>query len=146
MTSRRWLTGLALAGAVAGCGGGDLDRSALADRADAICREYAQRGRDLGRPNLADARLAQEYFSKAADLAREQQAELEELEPAGDVQADHEALTAVTAKAIELLDDLAAASGDEDTAERTRLVNQLPRLRAEVDEAAGALGAEGCAG
>lgn len=148
MRSATWFIGMIVVGALAvGCGGDDgLAEEQLAEQADAICVKFAQRGRELGRPDLADAQLAEEYFTRAADLARDQQEELEALEPADEVRSDYEALTTATAKAIGLLDDLAAASAAADEAERTRLVNELPRLRVEVDEAANAVGAQDCAG
>ncbi len=143
----RWFAAAILTAVLAGCGGDDgLDRTELAEQASAICNQYAQQGRELGRPDLADAQTAEEYFSRAADLAREQQEELKGLEPADDVRADYEALTVATEKSITLLDDLAAAAAEEDDTKRTELVNELPQLRVEVDDAAQTVGAEDCAG
>ena len=71
---------------------------------------------------------------------------MEGLDPADDVRADYEALTAATGTSIALLDDLAAAAAAEDDARRTELINELPRLRVAVDDAAGAVEAEDCAG
>lgn len=147
MTSTRWLAGVALAGALAGCGGDDgLSPTALAEQADAICTKFADRGRALGRPDLTEPQAAEAYFSQAADLARVQQEELEALRPAGDLQEDYEQFTAATARAVALLDDLTAASAEADDKRREALVAQLPRLRIEVDDAAGIVGAEDCAG
>ena len=136
---------LVLAAALAGCGDDGLGRAALAERAGAICTEYASQGRELGSPDLTDPAQAQEYFGRAEELARAQQEELEALAPADDVAADLDRLTAATAKAVELLADLRDAAEAGDRERGIELAQDLTPLTAEVDAAAAALGAEDCA-
>ena len=63
---------------VAGCGGEDgLSKKALADKANGICEKYSKQGEALGSPDLADPKKAEEYFTKAEELAGKQQDELE---------------------------------------------------------------------
>jgi len=130
----------------AGCGGDDgLSRTELAEKASAICAKYSKAGKDLGSPNLADAVKAEDYFSKATDLARRQQDELEKLEPAESAKADYEKLTNATADATQLLADLAAAAKARDTQKRDELVVDLRPIAQAVDDGAKAIGADDCA-
>ena len=146
MTMTRWSAAAAVAVALAGCGDDGLDKEALADRANEICVKYAEQGRELGSPDLADPAQAEEYFGRASELAQQQQDELEALDPVEDLADEFDRLTAATAKATALLGDLAAAASDGDRARTTDLVQDLPPLSAEVDEAAGEIGAGSCAG
>lgn len=134
----------ALVVAAAGCGDDGLTRAETAERASAICASYAVQARELGAPDLADLEQAQTYFTRAEELAAEQQAELEALDPAADAETDHAELTAATAKAVALLGDLARAAADRDRERGTELTQQLAPLTAEVDAAADALGADDC--
>jgi hypothetical protein len=133
--------------AVAGCGGGDgLDKKALADKANAICEKYSKQGEALGSPDLADPKKAEDYFSKATDLANKQQDELEALKPADDIKADYAKLTKATGDATGLLGDLAAAAKAADQKKGVELVQKLTPISAAVDEAAKKVGADSCAG
>lgn len=143
----RTLTWVALMGAVvgaAGCGG--QSRKELTKKANAICARFSKQGAALGSPDLTDPAAAKTYFTKAATLAKKQQDELEGLDPSGDAKDDFDALTSATGRATKLLDDLAAASGDQ-TGDRYRgLVKSLSSISDDVDRSAQALGAQTCAG
>ncbi len=143
MRKRSGLVAVLLAGAAAGCGADGLDARALAQRADAICAKYAERGRALGDLDFEDPQQAREYFDAAAALARRQQAELARLDPAADVAARYERLLAADRRAVALLDDLSTV-GSEVT--RAELAERIGPVAAAVDDAAGAVGAEECAG
>jgi molybdopterin converting factor small subunit len=145
MFETRWPLAALLAAALAGCGDEALDREALGERAGAICAKYAEQGRELGSPDLADPAQAREYFGRAEELARRQQSELEELEPADDVAADYARLTDATEEAVGLLGDLADAAEDEDRARGVELAQRLAPLTSKVDAAARAIGADDCA-
>lgn len=135
-----------------GCGGGgdgdgdELSRTELATKASAICAKYSKAGRDLGSPDLSDATKAEDYFTKATDLAQRQQDELEELEPVESAKADYDKLTKATADATQLLADLAAAAKARDTQKRDELVVDLRPISQAVDDGAKAIGADDCAG
>jgi hypothetical protein len=132
---------------VAGCGGGDgLDKKALADKANAICSKYSKQGEALGSPDLADPKKAEDYFTKAKDLAGKQQDELEGLTPAKDVKSDYDALTKATGDATTLLGDLADAASAKDQKKGVELVQKLTPISAAVDSAAKKIGATNCAG
>ena len=141
------ITLLCTALVAAGCGGEDgLSREQLAEQASAICAKYSKAGRDLGSPDLADAVKAEDYFTKATDLAQRQQDELEKLEPTESAKADYDKLTKATADATQLLADLAAAAKARDTQKRDELVVDLTPISQAVDDGAQAIGAEDCAG
>jgi uncharacterized protein YgfB (UPF0149 family) len=138
---------LACAVTVAGCGGGGgLSKKQLAGRANAICARYATEGQRLGRPDLSVPNKAEDYFVKAAALARRQQAELAGLHPADDVKADYEKLTKATGDATKLLSDLAAAAKARDQQKRDELIQQLRPISEAVDSTAKVIGADDCAG
>lgn len=144
------LAALAIAALVAaGCGGGgggdELSKADLAKQANAICAKYSKQGEDLGSPDLSDPKKAEDYFTKARDLASRQQDELEALKPASEVKADYEKLTKATGDATTLLGDLAKAAAAKDQQKGAELVNSLRPLSEEVDSAAKAVGADTCA-
>jgi hypothetical protein len=132
---------------IAGCGGGGgLEKKALADKANAICEKYSKQGEALGSPDLADPKKAEDYFTKAHDLAGKQQDELEGLEPADAVKADYGKLTKATGDATDLLGDLAAAAKAKDQQKGVELVQKLTPISSAVDTAAKKVGADSCAG
>ena len=134
---------------VVGCGGGGgdaLSKSDLAKKANAICAKYSKEGEKLGSPDLSDPKKAEDYFSKAKDLAGRQQDELEGLTPADDVKADYEKLTNATGDATQLLSDLADAAQAKDQKKGVELVNKLQPISNAVNTAARDIGATSCAG
>ena len=139
------LVGAAL---VAGCGGGGggLSKKDLADKANAICAKYSKEGQKLGSPDLSEPKTAEDYFTKATDLARRQQDELEGLEPADSVKADYDKLTQATGDATQLLADLADAAKAADRQKGGELVQKLTPISEAVDSAANDIGATSCAG
>lgn len=147
---------LAVALAVGACGGGKrepkrdsvqgLGKADIAAKASAICKRYSAQGKALGSPDLADPAKAEDYFTKAGDLATSQQKELTALQPADTIKTDYDALTKATGAATTLLGDLAKAAGDEDQQRESDLVNKLTPISAAVDTAAKKVGATDCAG
>ncbi len=132
---------------VAGCGGSDgLSRKDIAKKADAICAKYSKQGSDLGSPDLTDPDKAATYFTKAGDLTKKQQDELEGLEPADSVKADYKKMTDATGEVTDLLGDLADAAKAKDNKKGVALIQKLTPLSAKVNSAASAVGAKGCAG
>lgn len=145
MRDMRTLTWVALMGAaVGGAGCGGLSRKQLVKRTDAICARYAKQGRALGSPDLTDLAKAEPFFTKAAGLARRQQAELRDLDASGDAEKDFTALTDATGKATKLLAGLGSAAGARQQARFYGLVQQLESANQGVNDAAKALGARSC--
>lgn len=133
--------------AVAGCGGGSdnaLSKAELAKAANKICQKYAAEGQKLGQPELSDPAKAQEYFNKAADLAKKQEGELSDLDPASDVQADWDKLIKSSQDATKLLNDLASAAGSKDQEQGAKLIQDLTTVSQQLDDAASKVGATDC--
>lgn len=123
-----------------------LTRGQLARKANVICAKYAKRGTELGQPDLGDPAKARDYFTKAEGLSRQQQTELEALEPAASVKADYASFIETNDKVTTLLGDLAAAAKAEDQQKGLDLLGDLTPLSEENDAAATKLGADDCAG
>ena len=81
---RRFALAFAIAGLVAGCGGGSgrLSKGEYAKRADAICTKYNAKLKALARPTSISA--LPDYVDKALPLARKGDDELRGLKPPKD--------------------------------------------------------------
>ena len=81
---RRFALALAVAGLVAGCGGGRerLSKAEYAKRADAVCTKYNAKLKALTRPTSINA--LPDYVDKALPLARKGDEELRRLKPPKD--------------------------------------------------------------
>jgi hypothetical protein len=141
---------LAVALAAAGCGGGGgsdrLSKKELAAKANAICARYSKEGDRLTAPkDITDAKQARAFFTKAHDIAKRQQDDLERLKPAASAKAQYAAMTGATGKATTLLGDLARAAAAKDAEKGASLLQHLQPDSDDVDRTANALGATRCA-
>jgi hypothetical protein len=146
MPGMRALPVLLLVLALGGCGSSGLRRAALARRADAICAKYAKKAKALGAPDLAAAGKAASYFTRAHDLAQQQQTELAGLEPATAAKPDYDAMTKATGDVTRLFGDLAAAAKAKDRKRGAKLLTTLTPLVAQVSDTAKTVGAKNCGG
>lgn len=143
---------MAAAAFVAGCGGGGsngdgdgLARTALAAKADAVCKRANADTLKIRRPvSFAEPRQAERYFTAAVTIAERQQRDLAALEPATATKAAWRAFLAEERTGLTLLRTLRdrAAAGDGDGV-IAKLGALVPTDNA-ISEKADALGALQC--
>lgn len=156
LTARRCLAAAAIAGAitlvVAGCGGGGGGDGAsdAADgyraQADTICRRFEAQTADLGAPASTDEAPA--FLDQGITITRDRLEDLQDLEPPGELRADHDAAMELLDEQISTLEALLEAirGGEAPGAAAARFAPELDRLEAEVADKARELGLTSCAG
>jgi hypothetical protein len=139
---------LAAAGLLAGgCGDGDgdgrLSAAELRERANAICREYDERIENLGEPGSLEE--VPEFVNEAIPIIEEGLAELRELEPPEDLEADYDRMLDETEKSVGVAERLrdAAAEGSQQAVRDA--LEEGNAADSESDRIARELGLEECA-
>lgn len=148
MTRRVVLALIVGALALAGCGGGDddggerLSKAEFVAQADAICRRYEARLDTLGQPtNTTELRS---FADKALPIAKDGREELGELTPPEELEETYDAWLEQGDEAIEIVERLRDAAGENDQAEIQRIAADAQRTDAEANRLAGELGFEQC--
>ncbi len=137
-------TALALAAAAAGCGGGDrLSQAEYVKQADAICAKYEERLDALPQPkSTADLKT---LVDKGLPIAREGNAELNELKPPEDLEAKVEEWHKRNDRNLELIEELGQAAEDGDEEKIQTLASEADENESQADRLARELGLEDCA-
>lgn len=149
----RGLAVVLLAGAtVAGCGGGGgspatvstgLSRTALAARADAICRDYQSRAKQIRYPAVASVADTASYNDRIAGLYDGSLTALEAIKPATGVSSAWDEFLAAYRREVALVDQIRASTdgGRTDVA----IAARFRQVTGAADTAASTLGAKVCA-
>ena len=138
---------LAAAGALAGgCAGGNdgrLSEAEFREQANAICVEYDQRIEDLGEPGSLEE--VPEFVNEAIPIIEEGLAELRELEPPEELEADYDRMLDETERSVGVAERLrdAAAEGDQQAVQDA--LEEGTAADSESDRIARDLGLEECA-
>lgn len=148
-----------LVAVAAGCGGGNggdgLSKDELISQADEICEKYAERQEVLQEgapeedPTAGDVSdetwdRAAEFLRDAADLVRDQTAELRELEPPEEDEADWDENLERLESVADSLDEGAQAAADKDRDALVRIFRDVQRVGAEADRYAREYGFREC--
>jgi hypothetical protein len=132
---------------VAGCGGGGGDNrltsEQLANRADAICAQYAQRVNALQGPGSLAELTA--YAQAAHRALAEGLTGLQKLRPPADEETQYASWVATGARALRRIDELEQAAEKMDQLTIARLVASTKREDDESDRLAKKLGMVECA-
>lgn len=119
------VTGLAACGSSGG-GGKALSRADIVKKATAICKTADTESNKIKQPsNISDATQAATYFDAISKIAHKQHDEMSNLKPADAVKADFNAYLAEEAKAVKLVDDIAAAAKAKDAKKGAELMQQV---------------------
>jgi hypothetical protein len=141
---RRFALLVALAPALAGCGGdGDeqLSRAEFVQQATAICDRAEERLRELGEPGSLEELEA--YAREAQTVTNDSVADLRELAPPEQLQGGFDRYLERADEVIALLDELEQAAGSGDAAESSRIAGEIGDST-EAENAARAAGIPGC--
>ena len=131
--------------AVAGCGSsGTLSRSALANKANAICASENAQSNAVQKPSGRDANAISSYFDKLIPIATMGTAQLEKLKPDSSVASDWNAYLSARRDAINLLQTIDRKAHSRDSSGIQDLAQVQPAA-ARVRQAASKLGATQCA-
>jgi hypothetical protein len=153
MNSRSIVAATALATTVgltlSACGGGSsgLTRTALATKADAICKSVNAKLDAIPAPSesgIQDAPTAAAYFDKLLPIVTSAQSQVEALKPDGDAKADWDAFVAAEAASTNLLKTVDAKAHAADRTGLTDLQTDGPKTDAAVNAAAQKIGATSC--
>jgi hypothetical protein len=136
----------ALGATLAGCGSsGELSRTAIASKANAICTSTQKAASAVPSPsNLRDASAAAAYFGKIAPLTAKETSDLAALKPDGSVAGDWNAFIAAQKSANDLLQRLKSKADAKDPSGLQDL-RQVPSAGTRVQGAATKVGATVCA-
>ncbi|MEX2211022.1 MAG: hypothetical protein WD689_04590 [Gaiellaceae bacterium] len=129
----------------AGCGGGGdrLTEELLRERANEICAGLAAQLDAIGEPtNLAEARDLLEEGQRLLDDAL---AQLRQLEPPANLEAEYDRFLETGDQAVERLGEMSSAADAEDVEELDRLGELAAQEDEEADEIARGLGFDDCA-
>jgi hypothetical protein len=138
---------LAAAGLLAaGCGGGSdgrLSEAEFREQANAICSEYDGRIEDLGEPGSLEE--VPEFVNQAIPVIEDGLAELRELEPPEELEADYDRMLDETEKSVGVAERLrdAAAEGSRQAVQDA--LEEGNAADSESDRIARELGLEECA-
>jgi hypothetical protein len=134
----------ALTIATASCGGGSdtLSEDEYLDELQDLCLQVDGDLEDLGEPE--DYRDLARLGEDAREIIEDGLADIQELVPPDDLEADHEDYVASIERTIDLTGDFIAAAEDEDEAELTDLSVEIEDEEAEREEIAEDIGADDC--
>jgi hypothetical protein len=142
--------GIAVLGALGllavGCGGGGggrLSEAEFREQANAICLEYDRRIEDLGEPGSLEE--VPEFVNQAIPIIEEGLAELRELEPPEELEADYDRMLDETERSVGVAERLrdAAAEGDQQAVQDA--LEEGNAADSESDRIARDLGLDECA-
>ena len=132
------------AATLAACGGGDrLSEDEFREQANGICAEYNEKIADLGNPTSPED--IPEYVERGIPIIEEGIAELRELNPPEEMEADFDRMLDETEKTIPAARQLSEAAADQDAEAVQEAISQGQESDAETDRIATELGLDECA-
>ncbi len=143
MRAATLVTGIALAAAGCGGGGGPLTQAEFAQRANETCKAFEAKIDALGTPETMEQLAA--YGEDARDIFDEGLADLRDLEPPEAAADDYDKFLQSGDEARKRLDELIAAAKDGDEAEIGRIADQAGEEDEQADELARRIGLTDCA-
>jgi hypothetical protein len=132
--------------AAAGCGGGSASRLSeeeFRQQANTICDEFEQKISDLDPPTSPDR--IPDYVDQVIPLIEQGLAELRQLTPPEELEADYDAMLDETAKAIPAARALGEAAADQDAAAVQDAIAQAQQADEASNRIASELGLDSCA-
>ncbi len=149
-TSRRAAGALTIATAalaLAACGSSSsdtLNKSDLAAKANAICKDYNAKSKAVPQATANDAAQIAAFYAAQQKIISAQIAKLKALKPADDVKDDWNAYLALNDQGMVQLNAIVAAANASDQAAYETASAKLKAFSPKVDAAADALGANIC--
>lgn len=129
------------------CGGSDsdtLNRSELASKGNAICKDIEPKVKAVKEPNAADEAALAEYFGKIAPYLNEIDSRLKGLKPADDVKSDWDDLTSSIGKTSDAIKTISDKVQAKDEAGAEQAGKSLDALGNQTDAAAKKIGLTAC--
>jgi hypothetical protein len=131
---------------LAACGGGGGGQSLSADefrqQADAICKDYEGKIKDLGSPNSLDELPA--FVDKVIPIIEEGNGKLADLQPPDELAEDWDRAMELQNENLDVAHDLQDAIHDQDTARVQEDLTKLNATDQQSNEIARKIGLEDC--
>jgi hypothetical protein len=131
---------------LAACGGGGSGQSLSADefrqQADAICKDYEGKIKDLGSPNSLDELPA--FVDKVIPIIEEGNGKLADLQPPDELAKDWDRAMELQNENLDVAHDLQDAIHDQDTARVQEDLTKLNATDQQSNEIARKIGLEDC--
>ena len=131
---------------LAACGGGGGDQSLSADefrqQADAICKDYEGKIKDLWSPNSLDELPA--FVDKVTPIIEEGNGKLADLQPPDELAEDWDRAMELQNENLDVAHDLQDAIHDQDTARVQEDLTKLNATDQQSNEIARKIGLEDC--
>ena len=125
-----------------GCSSSTLTQEEYAAEMNALCLANEAAGEEIGEPEgLAEVATMVPQFSAALSETLDDMAQLE---PPDEIADEADEFVALGRQSSALLNDLATAAGDNDSAAFDALIGQIEQLGSESNEIANSLGATAC--